>query len=174
MKRVTVHREASSDPESIRQVVCAAFSTSDEADLVESLRENGNLIVSLIAKDSAGIVGHIGFSPVSIVDGSPLSKKVVGAGLAPISVLPSHQKLGIGSQLVRAGLDACRDSKIDYVVVLGEPGYYKRFGFEKASELGLKNEYGADSEFRVIQLSERCLTNVTGIVQFASEFRTFS
>lgn len=171
--RATIRNEQSSEAETIRKVICAAFPTPAEADLVEALRLNGNLSVSLVATENSEVLGHIGFSPVSIQD-CDSANSIVGVGLAPIAVIPSRQKRGIGGQLIGAGLIACRGSQIDYVVVLGEPEYYQRFGFATASVFGLRNEFGVDAEFMVIELAEHCLTAVSGTVQFSSEFQAFS
>src|SRR4028119_2040745 len=78
-------------------------------------------------------------------------------GLAPIGVLPEYQGQGIGSRLIRVGLEACREAAYDAVVVLGEPGYYFRFGFERASGHGLGNEYGVDDYFMVAELRSEVL-----------------
>ena len=168
-----IRSEQPSDAESIREVICSAFPTPAEADLVEALRINGNLAASLVAIENSQVVGHIGFSRVSIQDSSN-GEAIAGVGLAPLAVTPSYQKRGIGGQLIGAGLDACRGSQIDFVVVLGEPDYYQRFGFTTASGLGLKNEYGVDTEFMAMELTESCLTSAGGTVQYSSEFQAFS
>jgi predicted N-acetyltransferase YhbS len=72
-------------------------------------------------------------------------------GLAPVGALPEHQGRGIGTQLIREGLHACREAGYRAAVVLGEPGYYSRFGFEQASGKGLGNEYGVDEHFMVAE-----------------------
>jgi putative acetyltransferase len=95
-------------------------------------------------------------------------------GLAPVGVLPEHQGRGIGTQLIREGLQACREVGYGATVVLGEPGYYSRFGFERASGKGLGNEYGADDHFMVVELSNRALDGVSGTVRYREEFREVS
>ena len=157
------------DVPSVRKVHCAAFPTTAEADLVDALRSNDNLLVSLAAFDDSQLVGHIAFSPVSIGVADP-----VGAGLAPVAVLPSHQGRGFGARLVRAGLEACQAEGIEYVVVLGDPEYYQRFGFVPASSFGLDNEYGAQDEFMVLELKKDCLSGVAGLVRYGEEFRAVS
>jgi putative acetyltransferase len=80
-----------------------------------------------VAEDDGAIVGHILFTPV-VVEGRP----ALGMGLAPLAVLPGRQRQGIGSQLVRRGLDSLRERGCPFVVVVGHPEYYPRFGFEPA------------------------------------------
>jgi putative acetyltransferase len=91
-------------------------------------------------------------------------------GLAPLSVTPEHQRTGIGSQLVQAGLAAAFAAGIRFVVVLGHPGYYPRFGFRRAAELGLHNEYGADEAFMVLELRPGSLPSGGGVVRYGAEF----
>ena len=91
--------------------------------------------------------------------------------MAPLSVLPEFQNQGIGSRLVRAGLAACRDAKYDIVFVLGHVGYYPRFGFARAQDYGLENEYGATDAFMALEFRQQALEEVSGMVKFAPEFR---
>ncbi len=102
-----------------------AHSDQREHELVDALRDDGALTVSLVAESAGTIVGYVAFSPVRI--GSHGEGKWVG--LAPVAVLPPYQGQGIGSALIRAGLAALREREIDGCVVLGEPTYYARFGF---------------------------------------------
>lgn len=163
-----IRLEQPGDVEAVRRIIVDAFRAEAEADLVELLRASGNLTTSLMAFDDALPVGYIAFSPVTI-DGCCLS----GAGLAPVAVLSDHQKMGFGSRLIREGLKQCRECGVDYVVVLGFPEYYQRFGFRTASRQGLRNEYGVDEEFMVVELSPDCLSGVSGVVRYGDEFRVF-
>src|SRR3712207_5088420 len=94
--------------------------------------------------------------------------------LFPYTTLFRSQGRGIGSRLIREGLDACREAGYGAAVVLGEPGYYSRFGFERASEKGLGNEYGVDEHFMVVELSNGALDSVSGTVRYREEFREIS
>lgn len=163
-----VRPEQPGDTEAVARVHEAAFPTTAEARLVALLRGAGKAMVSLVALSEERVVGHILFSPVTI-DGSPM----VGAGLAPVAVLPKCQRRGVGSRLIEAGLDACRAAGVPFVVVLGHPEYYPRFGFRRASERGLGNEYGADEAFRVLELRPGSLPPGGGLVRYASEFALF-
>ena len=82
----------------------------------------------------------------------PAKPRLGIVGLAPVGVVPEYQGKGIGSRLIREGLLACREAGYGAAVVLGEPGYYGRFGFGRASERGICNEYGVDEPFMVAEL----------------------
>jgi putative acetyltransferase len=87
-----------------------------------------------------------------------------------MAVLPDFQRQGIGTALVKEGVRRCREMGFDAVVVLGHPEYYPRFGFTKASTLGLTNEYEADEAFMVLELQSGSLKEVQGLVRYAREF----
>ncbi|MOA24808.1 hypothetical protein D3C78_1455030 [compost metagenome] len=126
---VEIRNERAADVEAINAVTTAAFLTAPHTDhteqfIVKALRKTGKLTVSLVAEVEGTVVGHVAVSPVSLSDGS-------GGwyGLGPISVLPAYQGQGIGSRLMTAALGALRERGAAGCVVLGEPGYYGRFGF---------------------------------------------
>jgi putative acetyltransferase len=121
-----IRPETPDDRMAVRAVNRHAFGGDGEADLVERLRADGLVIASLVAVAGGKVIGHILFSalPIEIPEGD-----VRAAALAPMAVLPSHQRQGIGGALIRAGLAACRNAGIEAVVVLGHPDYYPRFGF---------------------------------------------
>ena len=91
-----------------------------------------------------------------------------GVGLAPLAVRPEWQRRGVGAQLVRAGVTACECAGVGFIVLLGEPEYYRRFGFLKASLIGLDNEYGADDAFMALELFPQAV--VAAMVRYAPEF----
>ena len=119
-----IRPETTADAAAIRRVHEAAFPTAAEADLVERLRASSKAVIALVAEDEGRIVGHILFSPVAL---EPLAG-TVGLGLAPVAVLPDHEKHGVGRRLVQNGLSECRAWGAGFIVVLGEPEYYGRFG----------------------------------------------
>ncbi len=164
---VKIRDEAAKDIEQVREIVRTAFPSEAESKLVDALRANGKAIISLVAVDDDDVLGHILFSPITTTP--PGEGK--GLGLAPVAVRPNVQSQGIGSKLIRAGLRLCQELGFDYCVVLGSPKYYQRFGFERASPFGIRNECGVDHEFMVIRFSDR---GVSGLVQYASEFSIFS
>jgi putative acetyltransferase len=164
---IKIRNEETKDIEQVRDIVQAAFPTNAESKLVDALSANGKAIISLVAVQDVQVLGHILFSPVSTTP--PSEGK--GAGLAPVAVHPNVQSKGIGSGLIRDRIRLCREFGYDYCVVLGGPEYYSRFGFEKASNFDLQNEYGVDDEFMVIRFTER---KVNGLVKYAPEFAMFA
>lgn len=156
------------DAAAVREVHLRAFDgCEEELRLVELLHRAKAAPVSLVAVMDSQVVGHILFSPVVLDSRSGLRM----VGLAPVGVLPEHQGKGIGSRLVREGLAACRDASYRAAVVLGEPGYYSRFGFVRASEYRLGNKYGVDDHFMVAELERGALDGASGTVRYRPEFR---
>jgi putative acetyltransferase len=167
---VVVRVEESRDSEGVRTVNEQAFGRPNEASLVDALRGLPQSI-SLVASARERIVGHILFTPLQI-EGSP--KEVVASGLGPMAVLPECQRQGVGSQLVRAGLDSCRASRHDAVVVIGHPEFYSRFGFVPAVTKGLRCEFDVPSEvFMVLELRTGALDSSGGFVKYRPEFSAF-
>lgn len=162
---IVIRPETAADTEAVRNVNRSAFPTVLESNLVDALRSAGEATISLVADVDGFVVGHIMFSPVTI-DAHPIH----GLGLAPVAVLPDVQNSGIGSDLIREGLDRARGLKTGFVVVLGEPAYYGRFGFVKASGFGLDNEYGVDDPFMVMTLQDGALRGITGLVKYCKAF----
>jgi putative acetyltransferase len=121
---LTMRPERPQDVSSIRAVNESAFGRSAEADSIEALRRRGQLTLSLVAIQDDSVVGHISFSPVTLETAHAASS---GLGLAPLSVLPNYQWLGIGTRLAQAGIAECRKLDCEFVVVLGDPHYYSRF-----------------------------------------------
>jgi putative acetyltransferase len=134
---VVVRRERPADIPAIRVVNEAAFPTSAEADLVEAIRASDAFVpdYSLVAELAGAIVGHILLSPVTLATGAG---PVAVPQLAPLAVLPAHQRHGVGSALVVAALDAAEVSEEPLVLVLGHPWFYPRFGFRPASRFGIR------------------------------------
>jgi len=92
-------------------------------------------------------------------------------GLAPVAVIPGRQRQGISKALVSEGIERCRLVGCSVIAVLGDPGYYTQFGFTRAADFGLGNEYLVVDEFMVIELSPGVLDNFTGMVSYAPEFK---
>jgi putative acetyltransferase len=165
---VIIRREGAEDLPAIRGVLTSTFPTRDETELVDELRAAGALPVSLVASISGSMVGHIAFSPVSIVP--PALTAPVWA-LAPLAVAPAAQRQGIGSELVRAGLLACEEAGCGAVVVLGHPGYYPRFGFRPAAEWKLRCRFDSPPEsFMLVTLGGHTVARSGGVVHFHPAF----
>ena len=165
--KVLIREEQGKDIEQVRTLLRMAFSTDAESRLVDVLRANGKAVISLVAIYDEKVLGHILFSPITTAPPG----EARGIGLAPLAVLPRVQSQGIGSLLIRAGLQRCQSLGYDFCVVLGSPAYYQRFGFEEASIYSLDNEYGVKEEFLVIFFTDR---RGKGIVQYAPEFAWLS
>ena len=162
-----VRPEEPADALAIRTVNEAAFESSREADIVEALREKPDGLVSLVAESEGQVLGHILFSPVSLVGNSGLSL----LGLGPMAVLPTHQRQGIGSTLVREGLNQCRKMGCSAVVVLGHPEFYPRFGFVPASRYGISCEYDVPEEvFMLSELQPGSLRGARGKIIYNEAF----
>jgi putative acetyltransferase len=158
-----------SDRQGIRRVNEAAFGQPAEADLVEALRAHSAVTVPLVAEVDGQIVGHILFAPVSIAEAME-SLRI--AGLAPMAVLPSHQRRRIGSLLVKHGLEYCRKAGVQAVVVLGHPEYYPRFGFRPSSAWGLRCEFDApDEAFMALELIPNVLSGNAGVIRYHPAFK---
>ena len=140
----TIREEHASDTAAIRTLLERAFADHDHSDgiepeLVEQLRRDRTPMLALVAHEAGAILGHITFSPVAIEDGSQ-----GWYGLGPLAVLPERQRGGIGSALCEVGLQRLRDDGASGCVVLGDPAYYRRFGFERDPAM---NFPGAPAEY---------------------------
>lgn len=165
---ILIRNEVEEDYASVRRVNELAFARSIEADLVDALREKAGSFVSLVAVVEGEIVGHIFFSPVTV---EAKQQTFTAMGLAPMAVLPAHQRRGIGSLLVHNGLEACARTGHEIVFVLGHPEYYPRFGFAPASVKGLRSEYNVpDNVFMVLELRPGALARRQGLVKYHPEF----
>ena len=166
---IRIRKEALGDKQQIRKVNRESFSRDEEANLVDQLRQSCPDSISLVAHSEDGIVGHILFTPV-VIEGKEGNLK--GMGLAPMAVLPEFQNQGIGSQLVRAGLAAVAETQSPFVVVLGHPTFYPRFGFVPASRHGIVSEYEGvpDEAFMILVLTTGVLEGVSGVARYRPEF----
>ena len=163
---LSIRPEQPEDASAVREMHRVTFGREDEARLVDQLRAHGKALVSLVAEFDGEVVGHILFSPVSTEGNAGFR----GAGMAPLAVLPAFQRRGVGTRLTQAGLEACRAAGLPFVVVLGEPDFYRRFAFQQASARGLRNSYGVDDPFMVIELRSASLPPRGGLVKYAPEF----
>ena len=164
-----IRREQPQDVPKIREVNKRAFGQDQEAMIVDRLRDNCKSILSLVAVAENQIVGHILFSP-AVVEGE--SEKLLGTGLAPVAVLPEYQRQGIGTELVQTGVARIKQGGCPYIIVLGYPEYYSRFGFEPASRYGISSEWDVpdDEAFMILILNKRAMKDITGVAKYRGEW----
>ena len=180
-----IRDDAPGDAAAIATVLAAAFepatgSLPAEAELVAALRAAGALSLSLVAEAPDGtLVGHIAFSPVTV--GGPIegSGENSGSGrllgLAPLAVLPPWQGRGVGTALVEGGLARARAAGAELVFVLGEPAYYRRFGFRPAAERGIAWEHAAPAEsFMALALAPGAGAAPRGVLRYHAAFDRFA
>ena len=166
---LVIRPETPEDSTAIRNVNEEAFGSSVEADLVEKLRSRQKYALSLVATDREKVIGHILFSPATIESESASFEVIT---LAPMAVLPAYQRQGVGGQLVRAGIEECRNLGHEIVVVLGHPTYYPRFGFVPAKPRGIECEFEVpDEAWMLLELREGALAGRKGTVKFQPEFQ---
>lgn len=165
---VNIRPERAEDEAAVRQVHLAAFASAAEANLVERLRASESNGISFVAETGSQIIGHIVFTRVTF--DPPL--EVIAYGLGPMAVMPGHERHAVGRRLVQNGLAECHARDACMVVVLGDFGYYSRFGFERASRHGLRNEFGVEESFMVFMLEARAHPPPSTLVRYAAAFTT--
>ncbi len=158
---ITVRTETLEDLDKIHSLTCIAFGQRGEADLVDMLRGEGDLVVSLVAEENGKIVGHVA-----------LSKMVEPSGalaLAPVSVDPIKQRAGIGSRLIQAAHAIAEQDGWHTVFVLGDPNYYQRFGFRHEIAASFNTPY--PKEFTMaLELKPNSLDDLPGQLVYPAAF----
>jgi putative acetyltransferase len=164
-----IRDEAAGDAPAVRAVLEEAFGSPLEAGIVDALRADCSDRLSLVAEGDGGIVGHILFTPVEIDAAEGVLR---GYGLAPMAVRPAWQRRGIGSALIAEGIRRLRDAGVPYVIVLGYPEYYPRFGFERASRHGVRCQWPgvADEAFMLLVLDPAVAPQLAGLARYRPEF----
>ena len=161
-----IREERPDDIAAIRDVNKRAFAQTQEANIVDALRSNGAVLLSLVATLDGHVVGHILYSPATVGG-------VAGAALGPMAVVPRHQREGIGSRLVEAGNQRIRDAGWPFIIVLGHANFYPRFGFKTASTHGVTCNWEVpDDVFMLRVLDEQQMRGVTGRAKYRDEFST--
>ena len=163
---LVIRPETPNDQDAIRHVNRLAFGQDEEAVLVDALRAGGFVRLSLVAENEGQVVGHILFSELPIITERGV---VPSLALAPLAVLPDFQRLGIGSELVRRGLDFCRRHGHRIVIVLGHPEYYHRFGFSAESARSLLSPFAGEA-WMAMELVPGSLNGVSGRVEYPPPF----
>jgi putative acetyltransferase len=161
-----IREEEAGDRESIQEIHRAAFDSVAEPRLIDGLWAGGHVRLSLVAEQEGQILGHILFSELAIVgkDGS-----VPALALAPMAVAPVFQRRGVGSALVRRGLELCQARGHRVVIVVGHPSFYPRFGFSAARAARLQSRYAGEA-FMAVELAPGALEGVTGRVLYPPPF----
>jgi putative acetyltransferase len=164
---LVIRPETTADLEAIRHVNRLAFGQDAEARLVDALRVGGYAHLSLVAEHGGQVVGHILFSDLPILT---QAGTVSALALAPMAVLPEFQKRGIGSALVRRGLELCREQGHRIVVVLGHAHFYPRFGFSSQLATALASPFGGGAAWMALELVPGALNHVSGQVVYPAPF----
>jgi len=161
---IEIREERSDDAVEVRNVNDHAFGQELEGRIVDALRSNGAVTLSLVATSNGGVVGHILYSPIAVGG-------AIGAALGPMAVLPEHQRRGIGGRLIDEGQRRLEASGCPFVIVLGHDTYYPRFGFVRASAHGITCEWDVpDEAFMVLVLNAAKMAGVIGTARYREEF----
>jgi len=165
---VLIRLENPDDAPLVHSVIVQTFKRDAEAKLADKLRRACTDHLSLVAEDKGAIVGHIMFTPVHILN----DKAIQGMGLAPMAVIPAQQRRGIGKLLVKESLKILREKGCPFVLVLGHPDYYPRFGFQPASRFNIKSQWDdvPDEAFMILVMDEKAIKDVSGTAWFRDEF----
>lgn len=168
--KINLRPENKNDYSVISMINDMAFGQETEGKLIENLRKNRKFIkeLSLVACMGSEIVGHILFFPIIIKSHKDTFQSLA---LAPMSVIPELQSLGIGSQLVEKGLAKAKKLGYKSVIVLGHDKFYPKFGFKPASTFNIKPPFEVpDHIFMAIELCNNSLKNIEGTVSYPKEF----
>jgi len=149
---MTVRLENPTDLQPITEVHGCAFSTETEGRIVEKLRQNGNLVISLVCEIDDRIVGHIAYSPIFH------ENQTVGLGLGPVAVSPEYQRRGIGTALIEKGNMIAMSKGFNKIFVLGDTIFYSQFGFNLAKKYHYFSKFDPDgNHFMILTRDENAL-----------------
>ena len=147
---MNIRPERAEDTAAIRKILVSAFPSAAEADLVERLRGDGDLALALVAEENAVACGYVSFPRLAVDEGTLIHD---AAGLAPVAVTPERQRRGIGGVLIREGHRLLHERGTSLIFVLGDPGYYARFGYDLDTAAPFSSVY-AGPYFMALRLSE--------------------
>jgi putative acetyltransferase len=166
----TVRREEAGDADGIDRALRRAFGGDNAANLVRRLRSEGGYdpVLSWVAVEGGHVLAHVLFSPIAIVGGDAPAPALA---LGPLGVMPDAQRQGVGTAIVRAGLEACREAAHAIVLVLGDPAYYGRFGFRLGSEVRIDPpDANWAPAFLALGLTPNALSTVRGTARYPAAF----
>ncbi len=166
---IGIREERPADVAAILDLNKRAFGQDLESRIVDELRSNGAVLLSVVATLDGEVVGHIMYSPISV------GGKVTGAAMGPMAVLPEQQHRGIGSKLVEAGNQKLKNAGCPFILVLGHANYCPRFGFRPASTHGIQCEWEvSDDVFMLLVLDRAKMQGVSGLAKYRREFSIVS
>lgn len=169
---LVIRPERPEERDALFQMYTAAFGQDQEAVLVNDLRANDGLLLSLVALSDGFVVGGVAFSAITL---EPPVPRLRLAGLAPLGVRPAFQGQGIGSGLVQVGLQKCREIRLDAIFVVGEPNFYGRFGFNQTATALIDSEFPVpETHWLGLELRPEALTGVSGLARYRPEFQALS
>jgi putative acetyltransferase len=162
---IEIREEKPGDTQAIHALNKEAFGQEQEANIVDALRKNDAVLLSLVAVYDNEVVGHILYSPITV------NNEIEGAALGPMAVRPGFQRQGVGSSLVQAGNERLEREGWPFIIVLGHAEFYPRFGFRPASEHGITCEWDVPGDvFMLLVLDEKRMHGVTGESHYRPEF----
>lgn len=164
-----IREETPADISAVRRVNDAAFERPDEGNAVDRLRDHGQHLLSMVAEQNGEVLGHILFTAMTV---DTPGGRMPAVGLAPLAVLPAHQRRGVGGALIRAALQGLREDGHRVCFVLGHPYYYPKFGFERSDRYGLTCAYqGVPPEaFMVLALVPGALDGLSGVAHYLPDW----
>ena len=157
-----IRKAQESDLEAVLNLIHSSFSNKAESDLVKQLISDNDVLLNLVIESSNTIIGNVVVSKVTMEPDMGL----FCGGVAPLSVLPERQSSGIGSQLMKEAIKKSDEMGMDALFLLGDPDYYKRFGFNISN---LKSDYRVE-HFQELELTRNCLVNLKSKVTYANAF----
>ena len=169
--QISIRHEIPKNIKDIHGLEVKAFGRSEEADLVDRLRDEGALWLSQVALSNDQLVGHAAYSLVKVSDGESVWRF---PALGPIAVEPARQGHGIGGALIRAGIEVVRDAGYGLLFLVGHPTYYPRFGFQPALPLGFSSDWvkpdGPHEHFMALVLDQSLIGSVRGHMRYHEAF----
>ena len=172
---VIIRKELEKDYTQVKEMIKKSFETTEHTDnnehnLAEKLRKSDNFIneLSLVAQKDNKIIGHVMSTRLDIVSDN---KSYTSLALAPLSVHPDFQRMGVGTMLIKETFEIAKELGYNSIFVLGSDEYYPKFGFEKSTNFGISAPFDVPSEyFMAVELTKDALKNVSGNLVYAKEF----